>query len=566
MTKRSDSRDAPEPRQPSENQRWSTELIRACMAFGADEFFVAPGSRSTPLASAIARAQGATCRTHFDERGLAFACLGFARGSEKVPVFLCTSGTAVANALPAVIEAAADQIPLLLLTADRPPELRDCGANQAIRQPGIFGSYVRWSFDFPCPTPDVPIRWIGSTVAHALDMAADGPVHLNCMFREPLARWVEPAAGGSPPDALPPLPRTADSLRVPRDAVPVHGGRTIVIVGRCLPREARAARQLAAQWRAVFLADATSGLHDVPFDLAIGRQELPHPETVIHVGGRITSSKWHQYVSEFPPPHYLHLSPHAPRIDPHHVRTITLRCEIEPGLAAITLTHPCPDDFSIPWNSTLTRTCDVLQRYFAESSELSEPSVAYDLTSRLPSGHAVLLGNSMPIRDVETFGRWPEGTDVCIGANRGASGIDGTIASAVGLALGSGRPTIALVGDLAFLHDLNSLAMVRTCPIPIQIVLLNNNGGGIFHFLPVAETHSHFESLFAMPHELDDFRAAADLFGLAYERPVTREDFQRTLDRWNRDGERGILEVQTDRRQNAELHRHLEALVRNVAC
>ena len=231
-------------------------------------------------------------------------------------------------------------------------------------------------------------------------------------------------------------------------------------------------------------------------------------------------------------------------------------------LPDIQLDRPCPSDFRDAWQQALTKPRTLLAAEFAHATELTEPSVAYTVADHLVDGSACYLGNSMPVRDMDAFGCWPDDRDVIVTANRGASGIDGTVASSVGLAIGSHRPTIVLLGDLAFLHDLNSLSLVRSCRVPMTVVVVNNNGGGIFHFLPIAAQCPHFESLFAMPHGLPDLSSAAALFGMAYVRPTTPAELREALRGWNSRHQPQLIEVATERQENSNYHRRLQEMLR----
>ncbi len=539
------------------NRRWAHRLVQACHTTGCHQFFLAPGSRCSPLTLAVAEHPQSRVLRHFDERGLAFACLGYGRSTGRAGVFICTSGTAVANAWPAVVEAWMDGIPMLLLTADRPPELRGSGANQTIDQQQIFGQYAHFFFDLPCPDACLPEDLAESVIQEAVRASARGPVHINCMFREPLA--------DGPPPAIRPEGTANSSVPAPFEPVETHitGKTSLVIAGGCSRQEAQAARALARRLACPFLADVTSGLRGLPFDLSLMRTDLPAAESVIHVGNRVTSKRWWQWLDQHPPREFLQMRRYPPPIDP--IRRVTQFLTGSPAALceALVAEHPCDPTFFDTWQRCCEEARTAARQILRPAAGLHEPGIAQRLAGWLPADHGLFLGNSMPIRDMDTFGTWPEDRWVAVGANRGASGIDGLVGSACGFAIGSERPVTVLLGDLSFLHDLNSLAMVFRGEPPLVIIVVNNNGGGIFHFLPIASVTDKFEDFFATPHGLS-FSHAADLFRLAYARPNSWSDFESAYRAACQSGHSALIEIGTDRCENLTLHRRVEQAVRNL--
>ncbi len=418
---------------PSPGSRATAEfLIDACLQEGVDHFFIAPGSRCTPLTMAVADRPQARVVQHFDERGLAYACVGYARATGRPGAFICTSGTAVVNASPAVVEASLDHVPLLLLTADRPPELRDTGANQTIDQVKVFADFTRWFFDLPCPGPPLTDRFWRSAVAHAVDRAAEGPVQLNCMFREPFDTR-DLAASEHSQRPIPPSIRLNTQI-----AWQVPEGRTLVIAGGCRPAEALAARRLAERIGCPFLADITSGLRRLSHDLLLMRDDAPAADVIIHVGGRIVSKRWLQFVAAHPPQHFLHLTPFFDRHDPLHRVTQVIRGELVSLCDGARCDAPSPAEFLEAWLRRSRLSERAAEDVIDGLSTVNEPGIVRLLAGELPAGNGLLLGNSLPIRTWDTFGR--PGHDRSapgnVAANRGASGIDGLIATATGFAIG----------------------------------------------------------------------------------------------------------------------------------
>ena len=575
---------------PTLNALWAGLLVEELVRQGVGLFCLAPGSRSTPLALAVAEHPAARHLMHFDERGTAFAALGYARATGKPAVWITTSGTAVANGLPAVVEADEDGVPLLLLTADRPPELRDTAANQTIRQPEIFAPYARHRADLSVPTAAVDPAYVLTTAAQAVARALGppaGPVHLNAPFREPLVpvpdgsvpsdylhrleRWLEGDAPYTRYVHSLPSPSAEEAEGVWR-ALRQHE-RGLVVAGRLGTREqAEAAAQVgrALGWPVVLdvgsqgrLGMASGGIAHV--DLILSSEsfcDTHRPDAVLHLGGRALSKRLGQFLAASRPAAYAVARPDLRRFDPDHL--VTHRLQAHPVALAAAW---APTDFAAPasvwagaWEQADAAVGQALRQSLdAESAPLSEPRLARLVTRSISAGGGLVLAASMPVRDVDLFGA-TDGPRVPVATNRGASGIDGTVATAAGFARGLGGPVTLLIGDLALLHDLNSLALLRQPGQPqVTVVVVNNDGGGIFHFLPIAQ-HERFETLFGTPHGLG-FESAARMFGLAYAAPKSAREFQEAFREAQTAGAPAILEVRTDREQNRALH----ALLRRAA-
>jgi len=532
---------------------WAALAVNTCVREGIDHFFVAPGSRCTPLTLAIAGHDNVKVTQHFDERALAFAALGYGRATGKPGVFVCTSGTGVANAMPAVIEASMECVPMLLFTADRPPELRGTGANQTIDQQRIFGVYPRWFFDMPCPNEELGDEYVCSNVMRGITETTSGPVHLNWMFREPF---------GLDPLPLSAVARIASSPTVSRKIEETSrkeqievSGNVLVISGRCRPCEASSIKQVAKQLGAPLVTDITSGMRGISPDVGVAFS-LPTPDTVLHIGGRIVSKNWLTFTSQLEQTRFVHLTPNDVQINPNHH-------EIERTVAPVESVEfrrvrEGSSGFKEAWESAELSRRDAFRGVFARQGDrLSEPRLAFNLGSLLRSGHGLMIGNSTPIRDLDWYGYWPADTDVVVCANRGASGIDGLIATGVGVANGLERPTTIVLGDLSAMHDLNSLALVANSEFPILILIINNLGGGIFDLLPVKQS-DHFEKYFATPHTFE-FEHAALMFGLPYQSISTVPEFVEAYAKGNQSKSSMVLELKTDRAYNAEVREHLRA-------
>lgn len=564
-----------------ENLLWADRLVAELVAGGVRLFCASPGARSAPLVMAAARHPGAELAVHPDERGAAFFALGWAKAANCPVALLCTSGTAAANYLPAVVEAAMARVPLVVLTADRPPELLHRGANQAIRQQGLFGDYPRVSATLPCPDDAAPEAHTAGLVAHALHLARRspaGPVHLNCMFREPLLPEPEDTPAWTPPEGVRQTVwhRAEETVDEATEAwllehlSDVRRG-ALVVGGLASPAETAAALVLARALQWPVLADVTSGLrlgaHGAPlvahYDqmlLSDRFQEDFAPECVLHLGGPLVSKRLMGHLARTRP-EYITVAGHGENQDP----ACLVRHRLDVDLASFCRWLAPPAKFfpKSPWAEPLcalsARTADGIAEWHAEQRGLTESGAALELSRACPAEHLLFLGNSMPVRDMDMYGAARDGAAPRVLANRGASGIDGCVASALGAARGAGLPATALLGDLAVLHDLNSLLLARETAAPFRLVVVNNDGGGIFSFLPAAGHAAHFERCFAAPHGLR-FGYAARLFGWDHEAPDTPEALRAVLSADPPAGPQ-LVEVRTDRAENLSGHEALQKML-----
>ena len=567
------------------NTLWGRLLVEELSRCGVAFVCISPGSRSTPLTAAVAGSGRIASAIWLDERGAAFHALGHARATGRPAALICTSGTAVANYLPAVIEASQDGVPLIVVTADRPPELIDAGANQAIRQPGIFGDYLRWSFTLPAPDADISGRVVLSTVDQALHRALGppaGPVHIDCMFREPL----EPVADAPWPEDLPPRWRQGReplTSYARAEAAPDAGSldrvvaaltaarRGLLVIGSlALESERAAATALAERLGWPVAADIRSGLRlgDGPANrlayidqlLLSGRRRTAFvPDVVLHLGGQPTSKRLTEALSALPDAVLISVQEHPFRRDPGHRIAYRLQADINRFCALLTAQlAPGSTAAAGAWGAELHAASTLAGRAiddFVAAAPFGEIAAARIVSRAIPPGHGLFLGNSMPIRDMEMFadtaGPRPE-----IAANRGASGIDGVVSTAAGFACGLGRPATLMIGDLSLLHDLTALIHLRALPQPLIIVVLNNGGGGIFHFLPIARHADLLDPWFTAPHDVD-FAGLRGLFGIPCHRPATAAEFTAVYRAACASGASAIIEVRTDRAANLVAHRRL---------
>ena len=582
------------------NRLWGELIIDELARCGCRAVWLCPGARSAPLAAAAARSRALTVSIGIDERAAGYQAVNAARANGEPAAVICTSGTAAANLLPAAVEAAMSGVPLLLLTADRPPELRETGANQTIDQPHLFGGNVAWRFDLPVPDPRIDPAVVLTTVDQAVHRArvAAAAVHLNCMFAEPLlederADWDDRRVSGRPSTSYSVAPAAPSAEAVGEAAAAVRGAAAGVLAVGPLPAQTdrAAVASLAATLGWPVLADVQSGLRfpwaDRPapalvrhHDLVLGHAggaEVPAPDVVLHLGGRLTSKAYLGLLGARPPEVCVHVAEHPRRIDPEHAVTSRIQAAPDRFCAALDaeLRDPAGRGAGDPAAAGAAALIDAGQAaagavaaVLDEEPQVSEPALAADLVELLPPEWGAFAGGSMPIRDLDTFAEAAarRAAPLVVGANRGASGIDGALASAVGYACGLAAPVAALVGDLAVLHDLGSLALLAGSPQPVVLAVANNDGGGIFSFLPALTGQGDvFERYFATPHGYG-FEHACRMFDLDYHRPATRAETCEVLTRCFSAARPALVEVITDRKQNLALHQRLRAAVGVAVC
>jgi 2-succinyl-5-enolpyruvyl-6-hydroxy-3-cyclohexene-1-carboxylate synthase len=539
---------------------------------GMEHACTAPGSRSTPIVLSLVRERRIRCWSHIDERSAGFFALGAAKRSGHPVAVTCTSGTATANLAPAVNEARHARVPLIVLTADRPPELRDVGAGQTIDQLKLYGDAVKWFFEVGVDqaTPGA-LRWIRTLACRAYWIAAEGPpgpVHLNFPLREPLV--LERGAGlpddnsgrdGGQPyvmfDAPPPT--------APQSIAGAHpSGRIVIVAGQDRdPNGGRRIERVAAEAGIPLLADPLSGARRGPtavvhYDLMLRDPEFAaahRPQFVIRAGDLPTSKPLRAWLAGLEAAQ-IAFDPDGVWHDPDAVVGMRIRAPLgamAPLAAGAQIT--ADRDWLQSWREADHAVAGAIDRTLGD--ELSEPRVARALGGWLPSGATLFVASSMPIRDVEEFFPPRDGGPRVL-SNRGANGIDGTVSSAFGAAAASSSeaPVILLIGDVALAHDIGGLLAASRLRLPLTIVLLNNDGGGIFHFLAVAGETDAFEEHVATPHGLDFARAAA-LYGCDYGRPATVTGLREAVESSISSGGTTIIEVRTDREENLALHRRV---------
>ena len=583
------------------------ELQRA----GLRNVVICPGSRSTPLAMAFAAQSAIRTWVHVDERSAAFFGLGMAKQSRQPVALLCTSGTAAANFLPALVEATLSHVPLLALTADRPHELRDNGAPQSIDQNRLYGSYAKWFVEVALPeATDAAFRYIRTIADRAVAAAQAipvGPVHLNFPFREPLT------PGPIPEQPLPPIEqRDLIAWQGRTGNVPYTGVRDVPLsvpendtIGNVLslirgaqqgliivgpiddPTLTEPLLELAQHLGYPVLADPLSqmrcGVNNrsmvlTSYDAFLRSDsfvESAQPELIIRFGAMPTSKPLLLYLKHYAnsplvvidgnggweeptqlASQLIHANPTALCQDLIHTLKQRHITEVESkGTSQAWLSL---------WQNTDTITQQALQNTIYDFKEIFEGGVFSELTHLLQDGTILYVGNSMPVRDLDTFFGASK-QHIRIMGNRGANGIDGVISSALGAsAIAEQHEQVVLVlGDLSFFHDLNGLLAARLHRLNMTIILINNDGGGIFSFLPQASYPEHFEQLFGTPTGLE-FRLVVEMYGGRYQRAENWEAFRKAVNQGIDSSGLDVIEILAERTSNVKMHRQLWEVVQKA--
>jgi 2-succinyl-5-enolpyruvyl-6-hydroxy-3-cyclohexene-1-carboxylate synthase len=558
-------------RTSNRNYAATVPFVEALANLGLRHVAITPGSRNTPLAFAFAANGTITDTSHHDERSAAFFALGMAKATGKPVALVSTSGTAAAEYLPAIVEAKNARVPLIVLTADRPPELRDVGSPQTINQSGMYGGAVKRAYEAPVPdaTDEIVAAFAalaGRAWSAALDTPA-GPVHINFPFRDPMAPTSIP--GQVPSDLQTPLYPSyfaasplSPSPKASRQTVAALEGKRVLIVAGPTddPDLAPAIAALADAVACPVIADPLSGLrtggHSHNAVVASGdwlarRGDLDGellPEVVLRFGAPPTSKSLNSWLTA---------NRQIPQIlvddtgwrDPGASASTILRANGVPVAHALAdAVSPVDPGWLDSWRSVDDAIASLLDVPFP-----SEPAAAQALNHGLPDGSLLYVASSMPIRIVDGYFR-PTETDLRILGNRGANGIDGFISSALGAATGTARPTFAYCGDLSLLHDLTALVTAGRLEIPLTMVLVNNDGGGIFHLLPQVDYPEWFERHLGTPHGLD-FARISDAFGIEHHLPTNQAELAGLIS--TPANATRLIEIQTDRAESADLLREM---------
>jgi 2-succinyl-5-enolpyruvyl-6-hydroxy-3-cyclohexene-1-carboxylate synthase len=549
---------------------FAATLVDEWARCGVTDAVIAPGSRSAPLALALSRDPRMRVHVVVDERSAAFFALGIGRESGRPAVVCCTSGTAGAHFLPAVMEADLAGVPLLVCTANRPPELLDTGAGQTVEQHHLYGRAVRW-FAAPGAAVDLPDadavwRSLGSRSVAETSGPPAGPVHVDLAFREPLvaATRVEPGpgrAGGAPWTVTTPARRMLED--VSGLAARLRGvERGLVVAGWGADVDADSGRDLAARLGWPLLADAVSGLRSGPraistYDALLREPtfaDAHRPDLVLRLGAPLTSKVTTAWLGVDVP--QLLVDPDGRWLDPHRAVCERIAADARPLVSALVAeleTGSVESPWLASWCAAEGAARAAIDAQLDGDDVPFDARVARDVYDAVPDGGAFLVASSMPVRELEWFARPRSG--VRVHANRGANGIDGLVSTTLGIAAARTGPTVALLGDLAFLHDSNGLLAARAVEASVVFVVLDNDGGGIFHFLP-SGTVPEVDQLFTTPTGIDPIELA-QAYGVDARRVERASQVIPAVESAVASGGVHVVVVPTDRRTNLQRHESL---------
>lgn len=558
------------------NSLWASVLVECLYRKGLRYAVLSPGSRSTPLTVAFAAHSGIEAVPVLDERSAGFFALGLAKQTHQPVVLVCTSGTAAVNYFPAVVEASEARVPLLVLTADRPPELRDCGAGQTIDQIRLYGNYPVFQDEMAIPEASVDaLKAMTSLVADAFSRAFKGPVHLNCPFRDPLP----PIVDGSVPDDLvldPEFFADDQSIQIeegPVSALSISSTRGFILCGTEAPSDPEAycasVESLSEKSGWPVLADGLSPVRNYAFqssnlvchyDLILRNTSLREtlsPECVIALGPMPTSKELRKWLTELDTK-IFHVHQTGKNLDPTG-RVVQVIDRPVIGIEEqFTFDEVIDQNYCRQWRSSQQKAFEFLKDSLegAESKQF-EGRLAWNLADWLPSNTPVFVASSMPVRDVEYF--WPANESrIRVFASRGVNGIDGTLSTSLGIAHGN-QPSVLLSGDLAFLHDSNGLLIRPQLKGHLTVILINNHGGGIFNHLPIADFEPPFEDYFATPQDVD-FGKLVLSAGCEYLKAESMDQLEGLLRELPDEGLR-VIEIETDRRKDSEYRKTIFKLI-----
>jgi len=570
-----------------QNSLWSILIIEELYRCGIEYICISPGSRSTLLTMAAGSHPHIKTIICLDERTAAFHALGYAKGSGKAAVVITTSGTAVANCHPAVIEAYNDEVPLIILSADRPPELLQNGANQSINQKRMFGDNVNWYFEFPCPNFEIPAQFILQKVDQAYFATYSnnekGPVHLNFPFREPLL-WS--MIDHNQHHYLSTLEKWMFSKRpftqyvshdkiiageVINDLIKelVNKRVLLVLANIDLHDDGKEVLKLIEKMGWSVICDVQCSLRFMNFKGHIFHSEsyINHNDflssqqydIVLQLGSRLISKKLINFLKTRDAA-YLLVSQNRVLHDSNY--RVQQFFKVDPSSFISTLL--CKLDENKITNTTM-KTVSITSAIneeidnFLSQNKINEIFVIRNVIKNLPHKEVVFVANSMPVRDLNQYAPIIR-KSILVCANRGASGIDGLIASACGFSIGKKSNVTLIIGDLSFLHDIGSLDLLNR--INLKIILINNNGGGIFSFLPIATNNDKFTEFFSTPHKTK-FEYIAKAYDIDYKLAQTTTEFNELLKVLYKEEKSMIIEVVTNKKENLALHQELEKKINN---
>ena len=571
------------------------ELIRNDI----DYFVISPGSRSSALAIAVAENKNAKSIIVYDERSAAFHSLGYTKATCKPAVLICTSGSATANYLPAVVEADINHIPMIIISADRPTELRYTGANQTINQTDLLKGYTRFSFDLEAPNDNIPLKYILTLIDSIYNYAISnqGPVHLNIMFREPLAPIEVPYDNSILVEinkwksSISPLTKYKKSISsiYQEDINEIilnlkNSKNPLFLIGN-LPADTdiEYLLELINKFKIPVFADILSSVRNIKNNYIVNYYDqillnkdyfAQKPDFILHIGSQFVSKRLLQFLDTDIEYYYV-IKNHNDRHDPNNNITnrftANYNSTIRLFIDKLSKMESKPNNHK---NNIYQEYNDNIDKYLSsfEEEDANEVQIARIISENLNNSDCIFLSSSMPIRDMDMYSAFSKFSlknssfyfGINIEANRGASGIDGVLSTATGYMVGNKKDLTLVIGDLAFIHDMNALTMLNKLEHQLTIVLINNSGGGIFSFLPINDHKKIFEPYFVTPHNFN-FSDLSKNFNIKYVQCKTNQEFKTAYN--NRKKQIGekishlIIEVITDRENNLLVHKKLQSIL-----
>lgn len=571
------------------NRVWSTLIIDEFLKNNITHFYLSPGMRNAPLIAALTHLQkfypDICIFTCIDERAASFRALGHSKATGRPSVLLCTSGTAMANYMPAVIEAKKSNLPLIVLSADRPSELTFCDDNQTMDQTKFYGDYVQGEMGLGAPTIEISPLALTSSLSNLIHKSLypqKGPVHFNCAFREPLEAVIKPIPeeyiklSTNQINRSGPCTRYMNSSTVPshNDLVEVasilKGSKSgLLVIGSLNPYDQTAEvinfiKKL--KWPVYF--DVSSSLK---YEFNLSDNALPTfdhpevqealiknpPETVFHIGGRLTSKHYYSFLKQVPSINLITLSRNIEKEDPSHHTKIRINADINSTLQAITSEIKDNDCSGIKLNLNFESFTKQKIKLIDEGP-LAYPLISKTIVDNIKNNSILYIGNSTVVRSFDAYFSFDNRKKITVATNRGVSGIEGFIASSNGFIDGTQKEVYLVIGDVAFIHDLNSLYFLKDQKHPLKIILINNDGGGIFTLLPIHKEQNVIDYI-TSPHG-QTFKKAAELFGIDYLEVKDKNNLTSKFNELQEKNHHCLMEIFIDNKTNKEVYDQLKTI------
>ena len=550
------------------NTFWSSILIEELIRCGVGQFFISPGSRSTPLTVSVAKNAKAKSKIVFDERSAAFQALGYSKASGVPAVLICTSGSASANYFPAVIEAERSNIPLIIISADRPPELQDTGSNQTFNQQGLFGDHVVKFMNLVTPDPNIDPGTILSKIDDLFFKAIDrrGPVHLNCMFREPLAPTDQkfklikelPTEWENSSELFTHIHKEDNSIDPILVAEDFRNKKTIVILGDVGNNYIEIPELNVPVFRDIqsnIICENNSTIFYYDQVLMLDQIDRLKPEKVIVIGRNLISKRLLKFIENTDITSFTDCDH---KYDPgFRVKTKIITEYID---AANVISNIYSNDTYLSRWKKLDKKVEKVVSSMKDEVDFSEFYVSQKLQENMKYG-VFYLASSMPIRLMDMYFK-PSIGQVFL-SNRGVSGIDGIMSSAIGASEYLEREIYLIIGDLAFYHDLNAILTLKNSKARLKIILINNKGGGIFRFLPISKSKDVFEDYFVTPHDFEFTNIVKQIFDNVNQ-VSSKEDFDDAFESFNHGSESAIIEILLNNELNYKQYQIVQNKIKEI--